>query len=84
MRWRRAEAAAEATRRADADGDNGSGAPYFHPDFLGGAGRSGGWVRGRHRVLRPRVIDAKDCAGMSSHKLARTEKMSNASFVFLS
>ena len=73
MRWRRAEAAAEATRRADADGDNGSGAPYFHPDFLGGAGRVG------RVVIRPKVIDAKDCVGMSSYKLARTEKKSNAS-----
>ena len=26
---------------ADADGDNGSGAPYFHPDFLGGGGEAG-------------------------------------------
>ena len=26
---------------ADADGDNGSRAPYFHPDFLGGGGEAG-------------------------------------------
>ena len=83
MRWRR-DGAGNQGDAADADGDNGSRDPYFHPDFLGGARRVGRAGAEGHTAARPRVTEAKHCVGMSSHKLAWMEKTSNVNVTPLS